>query len=312
VATNLAAVSPLRTCYADCDVEEPNGHIFLEPTIRRKTLVTTPVPRVKAESCDLCGICSDVCRFNAIAVHSKGVEIFDELCHGCGGCTIACPMNAIWEKPREIGVVRVGASGHAQFIDGKLNIGEAVVPPLVKAVKKEIPEAELVLIDAPPGTSCPVIAAVSDADYCLLVTEPTPFGLNDLTLAVGMVRELGVPFGVAINRHGIGNADTEEYCKAEKIPVLIKIPDDRRIAEAYSRGRLVVEEVPGMRSEFLRLLTAITGEVQSARRRAARVAGGRVGSSAEEGGSTGQDGPTAQKAPTEEARSAGEGRSRGD
>jgi MinD superfamily P-loop ATPase len=272
VATNLAAVSPVATCYSDCDVEEPNGHIFLKPKIIKETRVTRPVPKVDAERCDLCGLCAESCRFNALAVHPLGVSVFEDLCHACGGCMLACPIDAIGEITRDVGAVIKGTRGNLGFVSGKLNIGEAVVPPVVKAVRRELRDKELTLIDAPPGTACPVIAAVQGTDYCLLVTEPTPFGLNDLRLAVEMVRRLALPFGVLINRAGIGNGETESYCESEEIPILAQIPDDRRIAEAYSRGEMIIDAIPEMRQQFLKLLSDIIIETnESAKRRAGNL-----------------------------------------
>lgn len=254
VATNLARVGGERVCYVDCDVEEPNGHLFLKPEISETLHIAVPVPRVDTPRCSFCGICRDVCRFNAIAVIFKTVLVFDELCHSCGGCALACPTRAIQEESREIGIVEKGKSDGIQFLSGKLNVGEAMAPPLIRAVRREIPRNELVLIDASPGTSCPVISALQDVDYCLLVTEQTPFGLHDLRLAVEMVRQMAIPFGVVINRDGIGNMETEHYCRAENIPILMRIPDDRRIAEAYSRGETIVDVLPGIKSKFMDLL----------------------------------------------------------
>ncbi len=262
VATNLALVSPVATCYADCDVEEPNGHLFLHPRISRSVPVNRPIPRVDQGLCDLCGACAEACRFNAIAVHPRGVVIFDDLCHGCGGCSIACPIDAITEESREVGVVESGKAGEIDFIGGRLKVGEPIIPPVIKAVKMALPDNEVVLIDAAPGTSCPVIAAVRDTDYCLLVTEPTPFGLNDLTAAVEMVRRLDVPFGVLINRKGIGNGETERYCDSEGIRVLMSIAEDRKIAETYSRGEMIAEELPELRRSFLKLLGEIVSEAK--------------------------------------------------
>lgn len=254
VATNLARISPLPAVYVDCDVEEPDGHLFLSPEINERISVTVPSPWVDGKLCDYCGKCGEVCRFNAIAVLPQSVIVFRELCHGCGGCAIACPTGAISEVQREIGVVARGRSGSVEFIAGTLNVGEAMAPPLIRAVKKRIPADGLIIIDASPGTSCSVVTAVQGCDYCLLVTEPTPFGLNDLKLAVEMVRAVAVPFGVVINRYGIGNGDIEDYCMSEGIKVLARIPNDRGIAEAYSRGELVADSIPCMRDKMLELL----------------------------------------------------------
>ena len=253
VATNLAAVADGPVCYADCDVEEPNGAIFLKPDLIMTRTVSIPVPRVDETLCTFCGKCREACRFNAIAVLPDTVMVFDELCHGCGGCEIACPENAIHEELREIGIVERGKSGDIEFIHGILKIGQPMSPPLIKEVRREIP-AGLVIIDAPPGTSCPVIASVQGSDFCLLVTEPTPFGLNDLKLAVEMVRAMGVPFGVAVNRAGSGDDETQHYCKDGGIPILAEIPDDRRVAELYSRGTLVSRELQHVEGIFETLL----------------------------------------------------------
>ena len=257
VATNLAKVSPMPTCYADCDVEEPDGHIFLGPRITSTRRVSRPLPVVDETVCDRCGKCVDVCRFNAIAVIQTGVMIFEDLCHGCGGCKIVCPLDAVSEIGHEMGVIEKGKDGKVDFIGGRLDVGESITSPLVHAVKDELPEDGLSIIDSAPGTACPVVAAIHGADFCVLVTEPTPFGLNDLVLAVEMTRKLGVQFGVVINRDGIGNSDTEDYCRAEGVRILARIPDDRLIAEAYSRGEMIVDAVPGMRELFLNLLNEI-------------------------------------------------------
>lgn len=256
VATNLAAVAEVSVCYADCDVEEPNGHIFLKPDLTMTRTVSIPVPRVDENLCTFCGKCREVCRFNAIAVLPDTVMIFDELCHGCGGCELACPENAIHEELREIGIVEKGKSGDIDFVHGILKIGQPMSPPLIKEVRREVPSG-FVIIDAPPGTSCPVIASVQGTDFCLLVTEPTPFGLNDLKLAVEMVRALDVPFGVAVNRAGSGDDETQRYCGAESIPILAEIPDDRRVAELYSRGSVVSKTLPGIEEIFKQLLEKI-------------------------------------------------------
>ncbi|MBN1527120.1 MAG: ATP-binding protein [Candidatus Omnitrophica bacterium] len=255
VAVNLA-LSLNNVQFLDCDVEEPNAHIFLKPEIKEAFPAFIPVPEVDEAKCNTCGKCQKVCEYHAIAVipsagASKGsVLIFPHLCHGCGACSLLCPQKAIKEIDKEIGVVEAGTSGDIRFIHGKLNVGEIMSPPLIRQVKKHIDRARTVIIDAPPGTSCPVIAAVKDSDYCILVTEPTPFGLNDLVLAVEVLRKLKIPFGVVINRSDIGDDKVDRYCRGNKIPVLLRIPFDREIALLYSRGIPLVREKAEYKEKF--------------------------------------------------------------
>jgi MinD superfamily P-loop ATPase len=242
VATNLAvtlARTGEKVAYLDADVEEPNGHIFIRPDIEQELSVDVLVPEVKLDACSFCGICAEVCRFRAIAVLRDNVLVFPELCHSCGGCELLCPVSAIAEIPRSIGTVRRGSGQGVVFVEGRLNVGEAMAPPVTRAAKEIIPKMPLVVIDAPPGTSCCAMEAVKGSDFVVLVTEPTPFGLNDLELTVGMVRQLGLPFGVVINRSDGSDNAVEEYCGREAIDLLLRIPDARDIAEAYSKGELV-------------------------------------------------------------------------
>jgi MinD superfamily P-loop ATPase len=261
VATNLAhlaAQSGRAVAYLDCDVEEPNGHIFLQPTIAEEQAIEKPTPEVDQARCAHCGACARACRFGAVASLPTQTIIFAELCHACGGCRLACPVEAIREVPRTIGKLRRGKSGRIHFVEGVLNVGEAMSPPAIRAVKAAAPaSAELVLRDAPPGTSCPVVETVRDCDGVILVTEPTPFGLHDLVLAVEMIRALRLPFGVVINRADIGNGKAREYCAAHQISVLAEIPDDRAVAEAYSRGQMIAEAVPGFAERIRELLDRI-------------------------------------------------------
>lgn len=250
-----------RVAYLDCDVEEPNGHLFLKPELDRSDPVGIPVPEVDATACSACGACGEICNFSAIVLVGEKVLTFPDLCHGCGGCARVCLDKAIREVPREIGVVEAGRSGDIRFVHGRLRVGEAMSPPLIRAVKERAPRDGVVLLDAPPGTSCPVVEAIRGSDYVLLVTEPTPFGLNDLTLAVEMLRQLGLPFGVVVNRSDVGDDRVVAYCRRESIPVLLEIPDDRRIAEAYSRGTLAVEAVPEYSARFSDLFESIKREV---------------------------------------------------
>ncbi len=256
IAVNLA-LSLSNVQLIDCDVEEPDCHIFIKPVIESRHTIFIPVPVVNQNKCDGCGRCQEVCLYNAIAVVNKEVIIFPELCHGCGSCTYFCPHKAIEEEKKEIGIVEIGKSGETQFVHGKLNVGMMMSPPVIRAVKKHINKKKTVIIDAPPGTSCPVITAIKDTDFVILVTEPTPFGMNDLTLAVEVVRKLGIPFGVIINRSDLGNEKTDEYCTGENIPVLMRIPFSKKIAGIYSRGDPIIKELPEYRKEFQELYKKI-------------------------------------------------------
>ena len=269
IATNLALSLRNNVQFLDCDVEEPNAHIFLKPQITQRESITIPVPKVDENKCTYCGKCQEVCAYNAIAViknlgkekSSGKVLVFSELCHGCGGCTLLCPEGAIIETGKEIGILGSGTSNllgsNIQFVMGELNIGVAISPPLIRAVKKTISNDKVVIIDAPPGTSCPVIESIKGSNYCILVTEPTPFGLNDLILAVGVLRKINIPFGVVINRADIGNEEVKNYCSKENIPILMQIPFDRGIAESYSKGISIVEAKPSYREEFKNLFMKI-------------------------------------------------------
>jgi len=249
VAVNLA-LSLNNVQLLDCDVEEPNSHIFIKPLFKRRDPVFVPIPVVDQKKCDGCGRCKEVCAYNAIAVTNKKVLIFPELCHGCGSCTYFCPNDALREENEEIGVVEIGEKGGIEFIHGKLNIGKMMAPPVIRAVKKHISRKKTAIIDVPPGTSCPVITAIKDTDFVILVTEPTPFGLNDLSLAVKVARKLEIPFGVVINRSGLGNKETDKYCQKEDIPILMRIPFSKKIAEIYSRGGSIVKSLPEYKEKF--------------------------------------------------------------
>jgi MinD superfamily P-loop ATPase len=249
----------------DCDVEEPNANILLHLAINESQRVYIPIPKVDETKCTYCGKCAEVCAYNAIAVLKEKVLVFPELCHGCGACSYLCPESAITEEGREIGLVERGNSGNLELIQGKLNVGEAMAPPVIREVKKYIDPANIVIIDVPPGTSCPVVEAVEGSDFCLLVTEPTPFGLNDLSLAVEVVRKLDISYGVVINRVGIGDEEVEQYCHREGIPCLLRIPLDRNIAVLYSQGIPLIEGMPRWREEFLRLFQDIKGILAASR-----------------------------------------------
>lgn len=260
VATGLA-LSLNDVQFLDCDVEEPNAHIFLKPAIAKVKPVTIPVPVIDNEKCDYCGECARICVYNALAVLKDSVLTFPNLCHGCGGCSLLCPRKAITEVGKEIGVIETGRAGDIHFVHGKLNVGEILSPPLIRAVKKYVDPNKIVIIDAPPGTSCPVIAAIKDSDYCILVTEPTPFGLHDLRLAIEVVRKLGIPCGVIINRADVGDGNVTAYCDNEHIPILMSIPFDRDIAVAYSRGISIIAQQREFRRQFQRLYETIKDEI---------------------------------------------------
>jgi len=257
VATNMAFALGKDVQILDCDVEEPNVHLFLHPEIENRTVAFTPVPEIDKAKCTYCKKCSDICRFNAIAVLNDIILTFPELCHSCGGCMEVCPEKAITETGRELGVIERGKAGDIRFTHGRLRVGEAMSPPLIKKVRSFVVDNMINIIDAPPGTSCPVITAMKKVDYVLMVTEPTPFGLHDLKLAVEAVKLLGVPRGLVINRSDIGNHDVKEYARKEDIPILMEIPFDRKIAEAYSNGKMMVQEMPEWKEEFLALYRKI-------------------------------------------------------
>jgi len=262
VSTNLAYLlskTYKKVCLLDCDVEEPNCHIFLKPVFSFSEPFYVPVPQVNVEKCVQCGKCAEVCQYNALAFVKGKVIVFPELCHGCRSCGLICPSGAISETGREVGVVESGFASGFNFIHGKSRIGEAMSPPLIKAVKKHADKEDFIIqiLDCPPGTSCPVIAAVSGADYVFMVTEPTPFGLYDLKLAVDVIRKLGLPFGIVINRAGENDNLIEDYAKSENIKILTKIPDSRAIAECYSKGELVLKHLPEFKKAFEPLVNII-------------------------------------------------------
>jgi len=261
VATNLASSIETDVQLLDCDVEQPNAHLFIKPVLDYTATVSTPVPEIDLKKCTRCGKCGDLCEFNAIAVVGETVMVFEELCHGCGGCMAVCPQKAITEKGRKLGVLQRGRRNGMEFIHGKLSVGETMSPPLIKSVLAARDPARLTIVDAPPGTSCPVIEAMKPADFALLVTEPTPFGLHDLKLAVGVAKILNISCGLVINRAAAGDRSVRDYAATEGIPVLMEIPFDRQIAAAYARGKMLVEVDPGWQNRFLNLYRSIKAMV---------------------------------------------------
>lgn len=256
VAVNLA-LSISKIGFLDCDVEEPNAEIFLKPELEEKEPVCVQVPEIDEEKCTRCGECADFCRYNALAVTKEMAMVFPELCHACRGCKIICPENAIEMVEREIGVIQKGKREHIDFRDGILNIGEAMATPVIRKLKEEIGEKKDVIIDAPPGAACPVIEALEDVDFCVLVVEPTPFGLSDLKNMHQTLEKLRVDYGVVVNKAGIGDQEVYEFCQEKDIEILMEIPFDQKIAESYSRGQPLVEAEPKYREKFQKLYEKI-------------------------------------------------------
>jgi MinD superfamily P-loop ATPase len=256
VAVNMA-LSVGSVQLLDCDVEEPNAHLLLNPDLRKMEPVYCLIPLVNEELCNHCGECSRFCQYNAIFVTSEKTLVFPELCHSCGGCAIVCPKKAINYEKHRIGALKFGSAGDLKLVYGELEIGKPMAVPVIKAVKKQIEEGKNVILDSPPGTSCPFIETVRDSDFCVLVTEPTPFGLHDLKITVQVLRNMAIPFGIVINRAGIGDKKVYEYCKEENLSVLLKIPYKRRIAELYSRGVPFSLEMPKWKAKFQALYNEI-------------------------------------------------------
>jgi MinD superfamily P-loop ATPase len=254
-----------KLLFLDCDVEEPNAHLFLKPVITRQEEVNIMIPQVDEARCAHHARCAEVCQYHAIAALPNMTLVFPELCHGCGGCTLECPEEAISEVPHTIGIIEEGQAGAIAFAHGILNVGEPMATPIIRQLKRGMGSGfDLAILDAPPGTACPVVESMRGADFVLMVTEPTPFGLHDLRLAVQVARdELGLPVAVVVNHDGVGDTGVDEYCTTEGIPILMRIPLDRRIAEAYSRGIPLVEALPEYHDQFRRLFLKITREVRT-------------------------------------------------
>jgi len=241
----------------DCDVEEPNASYFIDIEDCEERVVTKPLPIIDESKCNACGKCAKVCNFNALAVLKTKAVLFKELCHSCGGCVLVCPEDAITEEPDFTGLIKIGEKGSKEFYEGKLNIGNVSTPYLIKEVKKHLKKDKINIVDCPPGTSCPMVAAVSGADYVIMVTEPTPFGLNDLIIAVDTVRQLKIPFGVLINKYEKGNNLIENYCMSMNIPVLGRINESKEIARAYSEGISLIKAFPYMALLFKDIIEKI-------------------------------------------------------
>lgn len=258
VAVNLVLSLGNRAMYVDCDVEEPNGHLFLRPEITENTEVSTFIPEIDEALCDGCRKCAEICRYRAIAVVGSKVLVFPELCHSCEGCLVVCPQGAVRKGKRVLGELEKGrCAENIPFRQGRLRIGEAMAPPLIRAVRQDCNDAPVVIIDAPPGTSCPAIAATRNSDFVLMVTEPTPFGLHDLKLAVDAVSSMNIPCGLVINRADMGDDKVREYAAEKGMEILLEIPFSRKIAEAYSCGTTIIDALPEWRAEFRQLYEKI-------------------------------------------------------
>jgi MinD superfamily P-loop ATPase len=249
VAVNMA-LSIGNVQLLDCDVEEPNAHLFLNPKISQTQTVTVSVPLVNEKLCDHCGKCANFCQYNALFVGSNKVLIFPDLCHSCGGCALVCPKEAISEDQHKIGTLKFGSTGDLELVYGELEVGEPMAVPLIREVKRHIGKDKNVILDSPPGTSCPVVQTVKGSDFCILVTEPTPFGLHDLKIMVHVLESMRVPSGVVINRAGVGDNRVYEYCEEKGIPILLEIPYERKIAELYSRGIPFSQEMAEWKMKF--------------------------------------------------------------
>ncbi len=256
VAVNLA-VSLGSVQLLDCDVEEPNAYLLLHPEKKKNEPVYVAIPKIDEAKCTHCGTCTKVCQFNAILAVKQQILLFPELCHSCGGCMLFCPEDVITEEKNRIGSLNYGCSNEVELVYGELEIGKPMPVPIIKAVKQQISKNKNVIIDSPPGTSCSFVETVRGSDFCLLVTEPTPFGLHDLQIAVEVLRKINVSLGVVVNRAGVGDRKVYDYCKKEGIPILLEIPYDRRIAEFYSRGVPFSLEMPGWKEKFQTLFSKI-------------------------------------------------------
>ncbi len=264
VSTNLASLLAEKGAIVltDLDVEEPNSGLFVSGELVLQEDKFKMIPQWEKEECILCGNCQKVCNFNAVMKLGEMIMIFPELCHGCYACSELCPTKSLPMKPKKMGELKHSKSGNLDFIESKLIIGEEQAVPLIKQtldyVDKIFPKNTIKIFDAPPGTSCPVIEATKDADLILLITEPTPFGLHDLKLAVEAMKELKKDFGVIINRFGIGDTNVEKYCEEHKIPIIAKIPNMRMIAELYSEGNLIYTKIPEVKIQLESIISFIS------------------------------------------------------
>jgi MinD superfamily P-loop ATPase len=256
VAVNMA-LSIENAQLLDCDVEEPNAYLFLNPKIHQTYPVTVTIPHVNEKLCDHCGACATFCQYNALFVGSDRVLVFPELCRSCDGCILVCPKKALSEATHRIGKLTLGSSNDLELVYGELDVSEPMAVPIIREVKKHIKSDKNVILDSPPGTSCPVIQTINGSDFCVLVTEPTPFGLHDLKIIIQVLEKMKIPLGVVVNRAGIGDKKIYEYCKEQTIPILLEIPYQRRIAELYSKGMPFSLEMPEWKTKFQNLFNDV-------------------------------------------------------
>ncbi len=261
VATSMAAAiaSKYSVQMVDCDVEAPNAHLFLNPTISTIKPVNINIPTIDSNVCILCSKCVDICEFNALALFDENISVFEQLCHGCGSCTIHCPVQAITETPRKIGELKIGTfDNESPFSLGELTISEPMSTPIIRQLKAGMNrDTEVTIIDSPPGSSCSVVATIHDADFVILVTEPTPFGLHDLRQMLGVLDKTGSPAGVIINRDGIGDDSVETFVKESPYRILMKIPYKKKIAIGLASGKLLIDIIPEFRNAFLKMFSMI-------------------------------------------------------
>lgn len=259
LSTNLAAyiAESQKVVLSDLDVEEPNSGLFIKGALIKEENKFTMKPEWKEDKCTLCGLCQEVCNYNAIVKLGNEIVVFPELCHSCYACSELCPTNALPMVPQKMGVLKHFEKNGISFIESRLDIGQEQAVPLIaqtlEFVDENFLDTSIKLYDSPPGTSCPVIEATKDADFIILITEPTPFGFNDLKLAIETMKKLEKKFAVVINRFGIGNDDVVEYCEKENIPLIAKIPNDRKVAELYSRGELIYDKIPEVKQELKKI-----------------------------------------------------------
>ena len=271
VTASLAVTWNRPLMAVDLDVEEPNLHLFLQPEVSQTEVVTLEVPEVDEAKCTFCRKCAELCQFKAIAVMGKAIMTFPEMCHGCGGCMAICPERAIGTATRELGVMEHGLSrGTIPCLTGRLRVGEAMSPPLMRVVRSRLRAEHAardmdVLIDAPPGVSCPAMSAVADSDVIVLVTEPTPFGFHDFKLAVEAFEPYGRPMAVVVNRAGLGDDRVYGFCSAHGLPIVAEIPYRRDIAEHYSKGLVLAELDRGLGELFTGLGARLRDMAKEAR-----------------------------------------------